>query len=121
MSNNFQSLSGKFPHIIVVKVSNGFLVGIFPENRDMQKMMAESMKTVMGMLQNMDGEEWKTNIQRAVDDALRISSNDNIKIYVCKDAFEVMSYIAPLPEGDQPKDGKPSLDWFWKEEGHIPM
>jgi hypothetical protein len=118
--NNITALAGKFPHLIIVKVSNGFLVGIFPENRDMQKMMAESMKTVLGMIQNMEGDEWKSNLQKSVDNALRVSNNDNIKIYVCKDAFEVMSYIAPLPEGDLPKEGKPDTSWFWKEEGHIP-
>lgn len=114
----------KFPRIVVTKISNGFLVGIFPENKELQKIMQSYVKDIMNTIQNLStegGDEWKQKMQDSIDRALKAESNDNIKLYACKDAYEVMSYIAPIPEGDELKKGKPDLSWFWSEEGHIPM
>lgn len=116
-------LEAKFPRIVVVKISNGFLVGIFPEDKELQKLMQNYIKDIMSSIQSIaqsDGDEWKQNIQKSIDNALAANSNDNVKLYAASDAIEVMSIIAPLPEGDQLKKGKPDLAWFWSDEGHIP-
>lgn len=120
MEGNKTSIHEKFPRIVIMKVTSGFMVGIFPENRDMQKLLSNYMKEVMSALQGLDGEEWKTKMQNTVDAALKEANNDNIKIYACKDVMEVMQVIAPLPEGETPKAGKPNLAAFWSETGYIP-
>ena len=64
------------------------------------------------MIQNEDGEQWKQKIQSQIDDALS-SNTDDVKIFVCKDALEVMSYIAPAAPESLRAQNKPNLDWFW--------
>jgi hypothetical protein len=114
-------LKEKFPRIVVTKISNGFLVGIFPENKDLQKMMQHYVKDIMGSLQNIDGgDEWKEKMQKNIDKAMKADSNDNMKLLACKDVYEVMAILAPVPEGDTLKEGMPDLNWFWSEEGHVP-
>lgn len=115
-----KKLEEKFPRIVVTKISNGFLVAIIPQDKELQKVMQNYVKDIMGTLQNMEGDEWKQKMQDSINKALKSESNDSVKLYACKDCFEVMSYIAPLPEGDTLKAGKPNLSWFWSEEGHLP-
>ena len=117
-----EKLEEKFPRIVVTKISNGFLVTIIPQDKELQKVMQNYVQDIMSSIQNIgsdDADEWKQKMQDSIDRALKAESNDNVKMYACKDCYEVMSYIAPLPEGDELKKGKPDLSWFWSEEGHI--
>lgn len=114
-------LEEKFPRLVVVKISNGFLVGIFPQNKEIEKMMANYVKNFVDtMTATMEGDDWKIKMQENINSALKVETDDNVKLYACKDAFEVMNIIAPVPEGDEPKKGNPNLSWFWSENGHIP-
>ncbi len=116
-----EMIEKKYPRIVVTKISNGFLVGIFPENKEMQKMMQTYVKDIMNSIQNFDGgDEWKEKMQKNIDKALKADSNDSMKLLACKDVFEVMTILAPVPEGDTLKEGNPDLNWFWSEEGHVP-
>ncbi len=113
-------LEEKFPRIVIVKISEGFLVGIFPENKELQKLMGTYMKDIMAQIQNFgDGDEWKQKMETSINKVLE-NQDDSVKLFACKDALEVMAIIAPLPEGDKPKSGKPNLSWFWSDLGHIP-
>lgn len=114
-----EQVEKKFPKITITKISNGFLVTICPENKELQKLMQGYVKDIMNSLQTVDGDEWKQNMEKSIEKALS-GSDDSIKIFACKDAFDVMTLIAPTAEGDSVKKGKPDLSWFWSEQGHIP-
>ena len=114
-----EQVEKKFPRIVVTKISNGFLVTICPENKELQKLMQGYVKDIMNRLQVTDGDEWKLKMEKSIEKAIS-GSDDSIKIFACKNAFEVMAVIAPVPEGDLRKKGKPDLAWFWSEQGHIP-
>jgi len=115
-----EQVEKKFPRIVVTKISNGFLVTICPEDKGLQKLMQGYVKDIMSGLQNMDGgDEWKQKMEQNIDKAIN-GSNDDIMLFACKDAYEVMAILAPVPEGDVIKKGKPDLSWFWSEKGHIP-
>lgn len=110
----------KFPRIEIKKISNGFLVSIIPENKELQKLLQDYTKNIISQIQNIgDGEEWKEKMTENISKALKGAGNDNVKIYACKNEFEVMGIIAPRPEGETLKGGNPDLSWFWDEEGHI--
>ncbi len=114
MQLNEIRITDKIARILIAQVTNGFLVGIFPENRDLQKLMQDYVQQFTNLIQGgIDGEEWKNSIQNQIDQALKLN-NDDVKILVCKDAIEVMAIIAPLPKGERPTDAnKPDLSWFW--------
>lgn len=114
-----EQVEKKFPRVVITKITNGFLVTICPENKELQKLMQGYVKDIMNSLQVTDGDEWKQKMEKSIEKAIS-GSDDSIKIFACKDAIEVMTCIAPLPEGDVLKNGKPDLGWFWSEQGHIP-
>ncbi len=112
-----ENLDKKFPRITIHKITNGFIVGIHPENKDLQKLMTGYVKEFISQIQNADGEDWKQKIQDQIDKTLKISGNDGMRVFVCSDAIEVLALIAPSKEV---KPGELNLDWFWSEEGHLP-
>jgi hypothetical protein len=119
----FLHLMEKFPKIIIMNITNGFLVAFLPENNDLQKMMATYVKDIMGMIQNASGDEWKTKMEQSIKEAMKKTGTNTDLIYICKDAIDVMKLIAPEPEGKKKKGdnfNRPDLTNFWSESGHIP-
>lgn len=120
-------ISTKYPRLVIMKVTNGFLVCFFPENQDLQKIMETYMKQIMQMIQTADGDEWKSKVQQVMAESIKATGNNDL-IYICADAIEVMKLIAP---GEHDKKGKkkvkdednynrPDLSVFWEDKGHIP-
>lgn len=78
-----KKLEEKFPRIVVTKISNGFLVTVIPQDKELQKVMQNYVKDIMNSIQNIadGGDEWKQKMQDGIDRALKAESNDNIKMY----------------------------------------
>ena len=113
MSLNKIEINDKIPRIMIARVANGFIVGIFPQNKDMEEFAKTYMQQFIGAMNTIEGDGWKNQLQDQIDQALGDLNGGKVKLYICKNAIEVMNLIAPQPENDLPVEEKLDLRWFW--------
>lgn len=84
------------PHITIQKVDNGYIVVFCDEDRKIENLLNNYVKSFISGLNNMDGEDWKSKIEASVKDTLKIN-NDPIQIFICKEWHEVLKLMKNPP------------------------